>query len=175
MLPTKLQVNLPFDLREEAKHRFSILPPLRLFGSEEEAKNRFSRWPSWRPSWISDMNNFSYLLSTSSLFRVNGSFYSEEVQNRFSRWQLWQPSRFLIGGFKLFFLSKDTSMILTKFPVNWPFGSGEEAMAAICGFPIGTILAFFFFFLSTSHPYASYQISNGLSVQEKIADILDFR
>ena len=31
-----------------------------LFGSGEEAKNRFSRWPSWRPSWISDRNDFSY-------------------------------------------------------------------------------------------------------------------
>ena len=38
MLPSKFGVNLPF-------------------GSGEEAKNRFSRW---RPSWISDRNNFSY-------------------------------------------------------------------------------------------------------------------
>ena len=34
----------------------------RLFNSGEEAKNRFSRW---RPSWISDQNNFSYFWSTS--------------------------------------------------------------------------------------------------------------
>ena len=33
-----------------------------LFGSGEEAKNRFSRW---RPSWISDRNDFSYFRSTS--------------------------------------------------------------------------------------------------------------
>ena len=32
------------------------------FGSGEEAKNRFSRW---RPSLISDRNDFSYFLSTS--------------------------------------------------------------------------------------------------------------
>ena len=32
------------------------------FGSGEEAKNRFSRW---RPSWISDRNDFSYFLSKS--------------------------------------------------------------------------------------------------------------
>ena len=32
------------------------------FGSEGEAKTRFSRW---RPSWISDRNDFSYFLSTS--------------------------------------------------------------------------------------------------------------
>ena len=35
------------------------------FSSGEEAKIRFSRWPSWRPSWISDWNNFSYFWSTS--------------------------------------------------------------------------------------------------------------
>ena len=38
MLPTKFGVNWPF-------------------GSGEEAKNRFS---SWRPSWNSDWNDFSY-------------------------------------------------------------------------------------------------------------------
>ena len=31
-----------------------------LFGSGEEAKNRFSRWRPWRPSWISDRNDFCY-------------------------------------------------------------------------------------------------------------------
>ena len=85
MLPTKFQVNWPFGSGEEAKNRFSgghlgfpigkilavfdlqvttLLPtkfqvnwPL---GSGGEAKNRFSRWPPWRPSWISDWNDFSY-------------------------------------------------------------------------------------------------------------------
>ena len=38
MLPSKFGVNWPF-------------------GAGEEAKNRFSRW---RPSWISDWNDFSY-------------------------------------------------------------------------------------------------------------------
>ena len=31
-----------------------------LLGSREEAKNRFSRWLPWRPSWISDRQDFSY-------------------------------------------------------------------------------------------------------------------
>ena len=42
MCPTKFGVNRPF-------------------GSEEEEKNRFSRWRPWRPSWISDWNDFSYI------------------------------------------------------------------------------------------------------------------
>ena len=41
MRPTKFGVNRPF-------------------GSGEEEKNRFSRWRPWRPSWISDWNDFSY-------------------------------------------------------------------------------------------------------------------
>ena len=39
MLPSKFGVNWPF-------------------GSGEEAKNRFSRQRPWRPSWISDWNDF---------------------------------------------------------------------------------------------------------------------
>ena len=55
MLPTKYPVNLPF-------------------GSGEEAKNRFSRW---RPSWISDRNDFSYFCSTShpdASYQVSSQF-----------------------------------------------------------------------------------------------------
>ena len=35
------------------------------FGSGVEAKNSFSSWLPWRPSWISDWNNFSYFCSSS--------------------------------------------------------------------------------------------------------------
>ena len=86
MLPTKFQVNWLLGLGEEAKNDFqdghhgghlgfpismvlaifdlqvTLMLPTKFgvnwpFGSEEEAKNRFSRW---RPSWISDWNDFSY-------------------------------------------------------------------------------------------------------------------
>ena len=46
MLPSKFGVNWPF-------------------GSGEEVKNRFSRWQPWRPSWISDRNDFINFWSTS--------------------------------------------------------------------------------------------------------------
>ena len=36
-----------------------------------------------------------------------------------------------------------TPILPTKFRVNWPFGSGEEAKGGYLGFPIGTILAIF--------------------------------
>ena len=86
ILPTKFRVNWPFCSGEEAKIGFqdghhlgfpigtilaifdlqvSPMFPTKFkvnkpFRSGEEAKNRFSRWPSWRPSWISDRNDFSY-------------------------------------------------------------------------------------------------------------------
>ena len=95
MLPTKFQVNWPFHSGEEAKNKFSGWRPCWIsdrndfsylffffcfffgstghpmlptkfqvhwpFVSGEEAKNKFSRWWPWRPSWISNRNNFSYL------------------------------------------------------------------------------------------------------------------
>ena len=69
MLPTKFRVNWPF--------------------CSEEAKNRFSGWPPWRPSWISDQNNFSFfdLQVTSMLptkFQVIWPFgEGEEAKNSF--------------------------------------------------------------------------------------------
>ena len=95
MLPSKFGVNWPFGSGEEAKKidfldgrhgghlgfpigtilaTFDLQVTLTLpskfgvnwpFGSGEEAKNRFSRWRPWRPSWISDRQDFSYFRSTS--------------------------------------------------------------------------------------------------------------
>ena len=60
-------------------------------------------------------------------------------------------------------------MLPSKFGVNWPFGSGEEAKKKFqdgghgghLGFLIRTILAIF---LSTFHPDASYQVSSQLAL-----------
>ena len=91
MLPAKFKVNKPSGSGEQVKKIFSRWPPCGYlgfpigtilaifdlqvtpmlstkfrvnwpFGSGEEAKNRISRWRPWRPSWISDRNNFSYFL-----------------------------------------------------------------------------------------------------------------
>ena len=61
-----------------------------------------------------------------------------------------------------------TLMLSTEFQVNWPFISAEVknrffedgGHGGHLGFPIGMILATF---LSTSHPYASYQVSSQLA------------
>ena len=76
MFQTKFQVNQPFSSGEEAKYRFS----------------------RWRPSWISDQNDFSYFfylqvtLMLPTKFQVIWTFGSgEEVKNKFSRWPPWWP------------------------------------------------------------------------------------
>ena len=69
-------------------------------------------------------------------------------------------------------------MLPTKFRVNWPFSSEEEGKNRFpkwphLGFPIGTILAIF---ISTSHPYASYQFSNQLALWlRKISEKKSFK
>ena len=68
MLPTKFQINCPFVL-EAKKYIFALevtpMLPTKFqvnwpFGSGEEMKNGFSRLPPWRPSWVSDRNDFCY-------------------------------------------------------------------------------------------------------------------
>ena len=81
------------------------------FGSREEAKNRFSRWLPWWPFWIFDQHDFSYFVSAShpNAFQQDGGHLG-----------------FLIGTILAIFDLQVTPMLLSKFGVNWPFGSGEE-------------------------------------------------
>ena len=68
MVPSKFGVNWPF--------------------SSGEAKNRFSRWRPWRPSWISDRNDFSYFWSTS---HPNASYQvSSQLAQGCRRSRLWK-------------------------------------------------------------------------------------
>ena len=53
--------------------KFRVIWPL---GSGQETKNRLSKWRLWRPSWISDRNDFNYFYlqvtpMLSIKFRVN--------------------------------------------------------------------------------------------------------
>ena len=54
-----------------------------------------------------------------------------------------------------------TPMLANKFQVNWPFCSGEEAKNR-CSW-ISHRNDFRYFFLSTSHPDAFYQVSSQLA------------
>ena len=126
-------------------------------------------------------------------FQVNWPFCSE-VKNRFSRWLPWPPSwisnqnNFTLLLLYFFFNLQVTPMLPTKFRVNWPFGSGEEAKNRFSRWwPWQPSWVSnwndFSYFRSTSHPDDSYKVSksNGISVQEKTlkidfhAPILDFQ
>ena len=113
-------------------------------------KNRFSRQQPWRPSLISDRNNFSYFTSTS---HTNASYQlPSQMAFRFSRRNKKIDFQngghgghlgFLIEMIFSFFYLQVTSMLPTKFQVYWPYSLGEEAtnrffkkaaMAAISNF-----------------------------------------
>ena len=94
-------------------------------------------------------------------------WFRRRSEYRFSRWLPWRPSWISDRNDLAIFDLQVTPMPPTKFRLNWPFGSGEEAKNRFSKwppwwpswFPIGTI----FTFLSTSHPYASYQVSSQLA------------
>ena len=60
------------------------------------------------------------------------------MQSSFSRWHLWQPSCISDRTILAIFDLQVTSLILTKFQVNWQFSS-EEVKKIDVGFLIGRI------------------------------------
>ena len=59
-------------------------------------------------------------------------------------------------------------MLRTKFQANWPFGSEEEAKDILSRWQpqqpsLTSDWSDFSYFLSTSHPNASYQVSSQLT------------
>ena len=158
MLPTKFRVSWPF-------------------GSGEEGKNRLSRLQPWWPSWISNRNNFSYFFIYKSSWCFLPSFESIGllVQEKKSKID-FQDGRhgghlgFWIRTVLAIFYLHVTPMLPTKFWVNWPFGSGEEAKNRFSWGPSWiSNQNDFSYFWDTSHPDASYEVSEstGFLVQEK--------
>ena len=103
-----------------------------------------------------------------SKFQVSWPFGSgEEAKNRFKDGGHRSHFGFIIGTILPTFDLQVTPILPTKFQVNWPFGSGEEAtnrflkMAAILDSNPFNLS----YFWSTSHPYASYQVSSQLAFQ----------
>ena len=139
MLPSKFGVNWPF-------------------GSGKEAKNRFSRWLPWQPSWISNRHHFllfsiykSPWCFLASLEAIGLSVQEKKRKIDFQDGGHGGHLGFPIGTILAIFDLQVTPMLPSKFGVNWPFGSGEEAKNRFSrcghgghlGFPIGTNLAIF--------------------------------
>ena len=143
------------------------------FGSVEEAKNRFSRWRPWRPSWISDRHDFIYFLSTSKPRCFLASLESTDVsvqekkrkidfQDGGNGGHLGLPIGTILAIFGL------QVTLPSKFGVNWPFGSGEEAKNRFSRWrpwrPSWISNRHdFSYFRFTSHPDASDQVSSQLA------------
>ena len=127
------------------------------FGSKEIVQNKFSRLRPGQPSCISietilAIFDLQVTLILPTKFQINWPLGSrEEVQSRFSRCRLWQPSYISNQNYLSFFWStndflhhgghlgfmirtilfifdlKAAPILHTKFCLNWPFSSGEEA------------------------------------------------
>ena len=102
------------------------------FSSGEEVKNRLSKWLPWRPSWISNQNDFSHFKSLShpdASYRVSSQLAfglrrrrKKDFQHGYQGSHLGFPISMVLAIFDL----QVTLMPPTTFGVNWPLGSGEE-------------------------------------------------
>ena len=141
----------------------------------ENVQNRFLSWLLGQPSWTSDQNDFSYFLIYKSPRYFLSNYKPMDLFIQKTKFKIdFQDGN--CGGHELLaiFDLQVTSMILTRFQVNWPFGSGEEGENRFSRWPPWPLswisdwkdfiyLIIYFFFQSTSHPYASYQVSSQLA------------
>ena len=125
---------------------------------------------------ISNRNNFSYFWSASHpngqvqekkqsflpSFESNGLSFQEK--KRKIDFHEGGHHGFSIGTILAIFILQITPMLPTNFQVNWPLGSGEEAKNRFSRWRPSWISdqKDFSYFLSTSHPDASYQVSSQL-------------
>ena len=138
------------------------------FGSGEEAKNRFSRW---RPSWIPigtilaifDLQVTPMLLP--SLESIGLPVQEKKRKVDFQDGCHGGHLGFPIGTILAIFDLQVTAMLPSKFGVNWPFGSGEEAKSRFSRWRPSWISDRhdFSYFWCTSHHDASYQVSSQLA------------
>ena len=143
-----------------------------LLGLGEEAKNRFSRRLPWRPSLIYDRHDFliykspQYFLPS---FESTGlSFQKEKRKIDFQDGCHGGHLGFPIGTILAIFDLQVIPMLLSKFGVNWPFGSAKEAKNRFSRWlPWRSSWISdrhnFSYFWSISHPNASYQVLNQLA------------
>ena len=135
-----------------------------LLGLGEEAKNRFSRW---LPAWISDRHEFSYFFIYKSpwCFLATLESIGLLVQEKKRKIDFQDGGHgghlgFPIGTILAIFNLQVILMFPSKFGVNWPFSSGEEAKNRFSRWQPWRPSWIsdqhdFSYFWSTSHPDAS--------------------
>ena len=111
MLPTKFRVNnWPFGLGEEAKKKIFKMAIL------DFRTERVKLFLIYKLPWCFLPSFWTICL-----------LIQKKRKNRFSGWLLWPPSWISDWNDLAFFHLQVIPMLSTKFRVNWPFDSGEEA------------------------------------------------
>ena len=143
-------------------------------GLGDEAKNRFLRWQPWRPFWIYNRHYSSYFWSTSHLNASYQAFKSTGLSVQLKKRKIdFQDDGhgghlgFPIGTILAIFDLQVTLMLSTKFQVNWLLGLGEEVKNRFSRRPPWWPSWIYYqhnfsYFLSTSKPNASNQVSSQL-------------
>ena len=136
------------------------------------SENRFSRWLPRRPSLISDRNDFSCVFINKSpwcflpSYELFGPSVQEKKRKINSQHGRWVAATAAILDFRTTLAIFDvqvTPMLPTKFQVNWPFGSGEEAKNRFSRWPPRRPTSIsdrndFSCFWSTSHPMLTTEL-----------------
>ena len=99
-------------------------------------------------------------------FQVSWPFGSGDATNRFQDGNHGSSLGFLTGTILTIFDLQVSLMLPTKFQVSWPFGSGEEVKNRLSRWrQQSNRNNFSYFFLFTSLPHASYQVSSQLTLR----------
>ena len=120
----------------------------------------------WWPSWNCDQNNFNFIYKSLRYLLPSFKWIGLSVQEKKQKiaFQDGRHLGVLIRMIVAIFDLQATLTLPTKFGVNWPFGSGEEAKNRFLRqrpWQSSWISDQnnFSYFWSTSHPDASYQVS----------------
>ena len=96
-------------------------------GLGEDVIWRFTRWPTWRPSWISEWNDFNNSKPPCGPYAIHPVWaqgFGADVVSRFSRWHLVQTNVMILAILNLYV----AMMLPIKLQLNPTYGSEGDVV-----------------------------------------------